>query len=76
MDPEITNQLGLEFEAQPPESLTANFDRTVHRVERHLEQKSLGGGGGEQFGYHGDDILPEAAEDMGPGQCMIATLVI
>ena len=28
----------------------------------------LVGGSGEELGYHGDDILPEAAEDMGSGQ--------
>ena len=30
----------------------------------------LVGGAGEELGYQGDDILPEAAEDMGSGQCV------
>ena len=46
-----------------------DIDATVQRLERHLDDidTSAGGGEGDVGGYHGDDILPEAAEDMGPG---------
>lgn len=41
-------------------------DHTVLRLEGELGQMGvLVGGSGEELGYHGDDILPEAAEDMG-----------
>ncbi len=34
-----------------------------------------GGQGLEMSGYHGDDILPEAAEDMGKGENAIIIFV-
>lgn len=49
--------------------LRAEVDRTVWKLEREIEEGGALIGGheeGEGLGYHGDDILPEAAEDMGP----------
>ena len=46
-----------------------DIDRTVQRLERQLVSQDGGGHREEEeLSYQGDDILPEAAEGMGPGK--------
>ena len=57
--------------------MDGDVDHTVLRLERELEKSGvLVGGTGEELGYHGDDILPEAAEDMGSGKCVCVCVCV
>ena len=52
------------------EPISADVERAVLRAEQNLdavERNSDTGRVGAGSGYHGNDILPEAAEEMGPG---------
>ena len=49
--------------------ISVDIDRTVQRLERQLVSQEGGGQQEEEeLTYQGDDILPEAAEGMGPGK--------
>ena len=65
------------FDHPPPSSspiipkvvpISMDIDRTVQRLEREVVTPGGGGQEEEEFSYHGDDILPMAAEGMGPGK--------
>ena len=51
--------------------IRVDIDRTVQRLEREVVTPGDEGQEEDEFGYHGDDILPTAAEGMGPGKYML-----
>ena len=51
--------------------IRVDIDCTVQRLEREVVTPGDEGQEEDEFGYHGDDILPTAAEGMGPGKYML-----
>ena len=54
------------------EPISVDLERAVQKMEQNLDSEMRSSGDkvmGAESGYHGDNIIPEAAEDMGPGIC-------
>lgn len=61
--------LPSSFTIPQVDPISVDIDRTVQRLERQLVSQEGGGQREEEeLSYQGDDILPEAAEGMGPGK--------
>ena len=60
-DPVVTTAIPLV------DPISVEIDRTVQRLEAELVT-SEGGGETTNLSYRGDDVMPEAAEGMGPGK--------
>ena len=73
--PRSKSSTSIKSRVPKVDPIRVDIDATVQRIEKHLDDIVTSPGGGEgdisdyhgDDHYHGDDILPESAEDMGPG---------